>query len=282
MNDDPSQPNTKNWFNKVKQLFSNEPLQKEDLIEQLRDAELHDILDNEVLHIMEGALGVSAMQARDIMIPRSQMVCISANESPEDFLLRILAAGHSRYPVIGESTDEVLGVLLAKDLLPLLLKKNVDATFDLKTILRPAIFVPESKRLTILLREFRTNKNHMAIIADEYGGVAGLVTIEDVLEEIVGDIEDEYDEDADIFIKPVSKKEFMVKALTPIDEFNHFFHANLSSEEFDTIGGLVMQQFGHLPKYNESVVFEGFCFKVSNADSRRVRLLNVSVQNNSK
>jgi len=279
MNDDSSMsPRPKSWFEKVKQLFSNEPIKKEDLLGQLRDAEHQDVLDGEVVHIIEGALQVSSMQVRDIMIPRSQMVCISSEETPSELLPRIIAAGHSRYPVFGESLDEVMGILLAKDLLPLLLSENSDI-FDLKSILRPAIFVPESKRLNILLRDFRTNKNHMAVVADEYGGVAGLVTIEDVLEEIVGDIEDEYDDEIDSFIKPINKKEFMVKALTPIEEFNIFFHCQLKDEEFDTVGGLVMQKLGHMPKCDESIMLDKFCFKVANADDRRIKLLHVSVEN---
>lgn len=279
MNDDyTSSPQSKSWFDKVKQLFSSEPLCKKDIIDQLRDAEHQDILDGEVLHIIEGALQVSTMQARDIMIPRSQMVCIADCESPKDFLPRIIAAGHSRYPVIGESVDEVVGILLAKDLLPLLLQEDGHQSFDLNSILRSAIFVPESKRLNILLRDFRTNRNHMAVIADEYGGVAGLVTIEDVLEEIVGDIEDEYDEEADSFIKPINKKEFMVKALTPIEDFNSYFHCKLSDEEFDTVGGLIMQELGHMPKHDESVVLGDFCFNVANADSRRIQLLHVTLK----
>ena len=278
MNDDcTSSPHPKRWFDKIRQLFSNEPLRKEDLIGQLRDAEHQDLLDEEVLHIIEGALQVSTMQTRDIMIPRSQMVCISACESPQDFLPRIIAAGHSRYPVIGESIDEVNGILLAKDLLPILLQEDGKQSFDLKSILRPAIFVPESKRLNVLLRDFRTNRNHMAVIADEYGGVAGLVTIEDVLEEIVGDIEDEYDEEADSFIKPINTKEFMVKALMPIEEFNDYFHCELNNEEFDTIGGLIMQDLGHMPKHDESVTLDKFCFKVASADGRRIRLLHVTL-----
>lgn len=272
----PSHHRHKSWFEKLKQLFSNERMCKEDLLDQVRDAEHQDVLDEEVVHIIEGALQVSTMQVRGIMIPRPQMVSISSKETPSEFLPRIIAAGHSRYPVTGDSIDNIIGILLAKDLLPLLLEQE-EQPFDLKAILRPAVFVPESKRLNILLRDFRTNKNHMAIVADEYGGVAGLITIEDILEEIVGEIEDEYDAEADAFIKPINQKEFMVKALTPIEDFNLHFNSHLQDEEFETIGGLIMKKLGHMPKHDESVTFQNFCFKVVNADTRRIKLLHVTL-----
>lgn len=274
-NTDPSKP--KGWFHVVRQFFSGSLFRKKDLIEQLRGYKSRNFAESEVFHIIEGALQISDMQARDIMIPRSQMICIVEDELPETFLPRIIAAGHSRYPVTGESSDEITGILLAKDLLPLLFKESVQQSLNLKSILRPATFVPESKRLTTLLHNFRTNRNHMAVVVDEYGGVAGLITIEDILEEIVGEIEDEYDAEADGFINPVSKKIFMVKALTPIDEFNDFFHCHLSNEEFDTIGGLVVQKLGHMPKRDEFVCIDQFQFKVVSADSRRILLLQVSL-----
>ncbi len=269
--------NLKNWFCKIRQLFSNPVLKKKDLIKQLSHYKNHDIYENGVLHIVEGALQIDDMQARDIMIPRSQMICIAENEKPENFLPRIIAAGHSRYPIIGESVDEITGILLAKDLLPLLFRESAPQSFDLKSVLRAATFVPESKRLTVLLHNFRTNKNHMAIVVDEYGGVAGLITIEDILEEIVGEIEDEYDSEADGFVKPITKNSFMVKALMPIDEFNHFFHSDLTSEEFDTVGGLIMQQLGHMPKRDEFIDIDKFRFKVVSSNSRRIGLLHVSL-----
>ena len=209
------------------------------------------------------------------MIPRSQMISIKSTQKPADFLPAIIEAAHSRYPVIGESLDDIMGVLLAKDLLPLILHDQNHA-FNIKDLLRPATFVPESKRLNVLLREFRANRNHMAIVIDEYGGVAGLVTIEDVLEQIVGDIEDEHDVEEDSYIKPLPSGDFIVKALTPVEAFNDFFGAEFSDEEFDTVGGVVMSAFGHLPKRNETTELGGFRFRVLNADSRRLHLLRLT------
>ena len=203
------------------------------------------------------------------------MISIKASQSPREFLPAVIDSAHSRYPVIGESHDDVLGVLLAKDLLPLILKDNGGAG-DVKNLLRPATFVPESKRLNVLLREFRANHNHMAIVIDEYGGVAGLVTIEDVLEQIVGDIEDEHDVEEDSYIKPLPSGDFLVKALTPIDSFNEFFDSEFSDDEFDTVGGLVMNAFGHLPKRNEITEIGAYRFRILNADSRRIHLLRLS------
>lgn len=266
----------KTWLERLKQVFSGDPQTRDELLDQLRDTEQHsDLLDGEALRIIEGALQVSEMQVREIMVPRSQMVCIDSEHLPEEFLPDVIEAAHSRFPVIGDNKDEVLGILLAKDLLPLILEDN-RKKFAIKDHLRPATVVPESKRLNVLLNDFRTNRNHMAIVIDEYGGVAGLVTIEDVLEQIVGDIEDEYDVEEDSFIKPLGNDEFVVKALTPIEDFNEHFHTDFSDDEFDTIGGIVMQQFGHLPKRNETVMMDKFCFQILNADSRRIRLLRVT------
>jgi len=209
------------------------------------------------------------------MVPRSQVISIRADQSPRDFLPAVISAAHSRYPVVGESLDEIIGVLLAKDLLPLILREE-QHDFDIKELLRPATFVPESKRLNVLLREFRANHNHMAIVIDEYGGVAGLVTIEDVLEQIVGDIEDEHDVEEDSYIRPLPSGDFLVKALTPIDSFNEFFGSEFPDDEFDTVAGLVMSTFGHLPKRNEITEIDGFRIRVLNADSRRVHMLRVS------
>jgi len=216
------------------------------------------------------------MQVRDIMIPRSQMTTIKAAQTPREFLPSVIEAAHSRFPVIGESIDDVLGILLAKDLLPLLLEENTDR-FNIKDVLRPATCVPESKRLNVLLKEFRSTHNHMAVVIDEYGGVSGLITIEDVLEQIVGDIEDEHDIDDEDYIKELPTGDFLVKGLTPIEEFNDHFSTGFSDEEFDTFGGLVMNAFGHLPKRNEIVELDGFRVRILNADSRRVHLLRVSL-----
>ena len=276
MSEDRSTNGHKSWLDKLVQAFVHEPQSRQELLELLREAHSNDVLDIEALSIIEGALQVSDMQVRDIMIPRSQMTTIKATQSPREFLPGVIEAAHSRYPVIGESIDDVLGILLAKDLLPLLLEDNTDR-FNIKDLLRPATCVPESKRLNVLLKEFRSTRNHMAIVIDEYGGVSGLVTIEDVLEQIVGDIEDEHDVDEDSYIKPLPSGDYLVKGLTPIEDFNESFETEFPDEEFDTVGGLVMNAFGHLPKRNEVVELDGFRVRVLNADSRRVHLLRVTV-----
>lgn len=217
---------------------------------------------------------VSDMQTRDIMIPRSHMVFIKSESTLEEILPQIIESAHSRYPVIGDSPDDILGILLAKDLLPQILSPNTD-TFRIVDLLRPTMVVPESKRLNVLLREFRENRNHMAIVIDEYGGVAGLVTIEDVLEEIVGEIEDETDAKADRLIHMIDDQMFMVNALTPIEEFNDYFECGFSDEEFDTIGGLVIQAFGHMPARHEVTTIDGFRFEVVKADQRKIYSLRM-------
>lgn len=264
----------KGLLGRIAQAFSSEPRSREDLQEILQIAVANDILDEDEHSIIEGAMEVSGMQARDIMVPRPQMVVIKADSTLEEILPQITRSKHSRYPVIGESHDDVLGILLAKDLLPQILEEQHD-DFDVRQLLRQSVVVPESKRLNVLLREFRENRNHMAMVIDEYGGVAGLVTIEDVLEEIVGEIEDETDEAEDQFIRRISDDDFFVKALTPIEDFNAFFNVELSEEEFDTIGGLVMQAFGHMPSRNEVTEIEGFEFKVINADQRKIHSLRL-------
>ncbi|AMO58340.1 magnesium transporter [Endozoicomonas montiporae] len=263
------------WMDKLSGIFSQDPKNRSELLSILNEAGSRGIIDTEALSIIEGAVQVADMQVREIMIPRSQMVCVDEDQEPRDFLPKIIESAHSRFPVIGDTKDEIIGILLAKDLLPLILQNN---RFNIKDHLRPATFIPESKRLNVLLKEFRTNRNHMAIVIDEFGGVAGLVTIEDVLEQIVGDIEDEHDVEEDSFIKPVEENAntFIVKALTPIEDFNEHFNAKFSDEEFDTIGGIVMQEFGHMPKRNEYVEISGFRFDVLNSDGRRIRLLRVT------
>jgi magnesium and cobalt transporter len=233
----------------------------------------NEVIDEDARTIMEGALTVSDTQVRDIMIPRAQMVVIKAEAALDEALPQIIHAAHSRYPVIGESPDDVLGILLAKDLLPLILKQP--ETFDIRELMRSVTVVPESKRLNVLLREFRQNRNHMAIVVDEYGGVAGLVTIEDVLEEIVGEIEDETDTGDDMQIRRINERDYFVQALTPIDDFNDFFSVDFSDEEFDTIGGLVTNAFGHVPGRNEITKLGGFEFRVINANQRRLQSLRV-------
>ena len=278
MSEDRSSNEQKSWFNKLTQAFAHEPRNRQELLEVLREAHQNKLLDSEALAIVEGAIQVADLQVRDIMVPRSQVISIKASQTPREFLPAIIDAAHSRYPVVGESLDDVIGILLVKDLLPLILQGE-QPNFNIKDLLRPATFVPESKRLNVLLREFRANHNHMAVVIDEYGGVAGLVTIEDVLEQIVGDIEDEHDVEEDGYIKPLPSGDFLIKALTPIDSFNETFDSEFSDDEYDTVGGLVMSAFGHLPKRNEVTEIGEFRFRVLNADSRRIHLLRLTPVN---
>ncbi|GGK65608.1 HlyC/CorC family transporter [Amphritea balenae] len=265
----------KSWFGKLTQAFSDEPKSREDLLADLKDAADENVLDQEAFSIIEAAMSVSDQQVRDVMIPRSQMVVVEADLTPKEFLPLIISSAHSRFPVIGENPDDILGILLAKDLLPLFLEGDLE-NFDITKHLRKPTVIPESKRLNILLKEFRATRNHMAIVVDEYAGVSGLITIEDVLEQIVGEIEDEHDsEDDDGNIKPFDQNGFIVKALTPIEDFNEFFDVGLPDDDFDTIGGIVTQKFGHLPRKDETVQIDEFKFKVLSADSRRIRLLQV-------
>jgi len=264
----------KSWIEKIATALSPEPKTREALAEVLDSARDNKIIDDEAQSIIEGAMQVADMQARDIMIPRSQMQVIRADAKLEDILPQIVESSHSRYPVIGENPDDVLGILLVKDLLPQILAPE-GSEFNVNRLLRRSMAVPESKRLNVLLREFRQNRNHMAIVIDEYGGVAGLVTIEDVLEEIVGEIEDETDSENDDFIREINATDHLVKALTPIDEFNEEFGTDFSDDEFDTIGGLVMRHFGHLPGRGETATLEGIEFKVINADQRKIHSLRV-------
>jgi magnesium and cobalt transporter len=280
MNDEiqsPPQSSTRSWLERLGQVLAGEPRDRNELVEILRDAAERRLLDPNSLGMIEGVLQVPELRVRDIMIPRSQMVVIEQDMPIDQILPILITTVHSRFPVIGENKDEVLGILLAKDLLSFAFG-NSDKPFNIRDVLRPAVFVPESKRLDVLLQEFRRNRNHMAIVVDEYGGVTGLVTIEDVLEQIVGDIEDEYDTDDDQLIKKYSENTYTVKALTPIEEFNEFFNAILETKDADTIGGLVTREFGHLPKRSESVEIGGFNFKVLRADNRRVHLLQVTRQ----
>jgi magnesium and cobalt transporter len=269
-------PGPSTWIGKIREVFTDSPHDTANLVQVLRKAQRNKVIDSECLSIIEGALSVADMQVRDIMIPRSQVVTVMASAAPQDILPVVIEAQHSRFPVIGDSLDEVLGILLAKDLLALALDRDSNKKFDIKDVLRPATFVPESKRLNVLLKEFRENRNHMAIVIDEYGDLAGLCTIEDVLEQIVGDIEDEHDTDDEVFIKTLDGSHFTVKALTPIQEFNEFFDSEFPEEDFDTIGGLVLSQFGRIPQRDESMKIGSFLFKVLNADNRQIRLLHVT------
>ncbi|MEI6414474.1 MAG: transporter associated domain-containing protein [Pseudomonadota bacterium] len=254
--------------------FGIEPRDREQLLGQIRQAKRRFLIDSESLSMIEGVLQVSELRVRDIMIPRPQMDVVSREAALEELLPMVVSSGHSRFPVIGDDRDEVVGLLLAKDLLAYC-GREAARSFDIHDLLRPAVFVPESKRLNVLLREFRASRNHMAIVVDEYGTAGGLVTIEDVLEQIVGDIEDEYDFDEGAAILKHSDTEYIAKAQTPIEDFNQMFEACLEISDFDTLGGLVTHALGHLPKRGEVVVLCGFRFEVVRADSRRVHLLNI-------
>ena len=253
-------------------ILMREPEDREQLIELLRTSYERNLMDADALTMIEGALQVSELQARDIMVPRAQMDVVDIHEPPEQFLPKVIEAGHSRFPVIGESKDDIVGILLAKDLL----RCFAGQEFHVREMLRPAVFIPESKRLNVLLRDFRRNRNHMAIVVDEYGGVAGLLTIEDVLEQIVGEIEDEYDfDETEANILMDRNGMYRVKAQTEIGDFNQTFGTEFSDEEFDTIGGLVLSKFGRLPKRGEETTIDGLRLKVLRADSRRLHALLV-------
>lgn len=263
------------WMEELRRLFLFSPHNSNELIDVLRDAKDNNLLDSEALHIMEGAISVGNAQVDEIMVPRSQMIALKYDQDAESLLKAIIESGHSRFPVVGESVDDIKGILLAKRLLPLLLK-NI-GNFDIKQVMHPVHMVPENKRIIDLLREFREQRYHMAIVVDEYGGVSGLVTIEDILEEIVGDIEDETDEDEDDqFIRKLNPRDYLIKALTPIHEFNDYFGSTLNDAEYDTIGGLLMKQFGHLPRRNEMASLDNFRFRVLNADKRQIHLLRMT------
>ena len=267
----------KGWREWIADFFPAEPADRPELLQMLKDASDRQLFDGDVLNLIHGALAVADMRARDVMIPRSQVVTVAVDAQVQEFLPTIIESKHSRFPVAGDDMDDVRGILHAKDMLPLLLADDWD-DFDIKDYIRPTIVVPESKRLHDLLQEFRQTRNHMAVVIDEFGAVAGVVTIEDVLEQIVGDIEDEHDVDDDSFIKQLDAHTCTVKATTPIEDFNAHFDVAIADEEFDTIGGIVLKAFGYLPKRDETVTVNGFQFTVLNADSRRIRLLQLTSQ----
>jgi magnesium and cobalt transporter len=261
------QPHRRTFLERLSAMLLREPEDREQLIDLLHSAYEHNLMDSDALSMIEGVLQVSEMQVRDVMIPRSQMDVIDILQTPEQFIPFVIETSHSRFPVVEESKDNVIGILLAKDLL----RFYAGEEFNVRDMLRPAVFVPESKRLNVLLREFRNNRNHIAIVVDEYGGIAGLVTIEDVLEQIVGEIEDEYDFDEtedNILLDRTGR--WRVKATTEIEDFNAALGTNFSDEDFDTVGGLVIGHFGHVPKRGEQVSFGGLNFQVLRADSRRL------------
>jgi len=268
-----TEANKRSWFERVTQFFQNEVTDQEQLIGVLQEAKKNNLLDQYSLIMIEGVMQVAEMQVRDIMIPRSQIVVVERDSNLKTMLPTVIDSAHSRFPVIGENKDEVVGILLAKDLLTQI---NTDDNFNMREILRPAVFVPESKRLNVLLDEFRANRNHMAIVVDEYGGIAGLITIEDVLEQIVGEIEDEHDIEEDKFINEHTNGTTIVKAITPIEDFNEHFDSDITNDEVDTIGGIVINALGHMPKRGEIASQHGFDFKVLRASSRRIHLLEVT------
>lgn len=265
----------RSWIDRISHFLTGEPQDREDLIEVLREAKNRQLIDSEALAMIEGVLQVSEMRVRDIMVPRVQMVVVPRDAELETILPLVTESAHSRFPVIGDDKSEVVGVLMAKDLLARICTKP---NLLVQDVLRPARFVPESKRLNVLLREFRENRSHMAIVVDEYGNAAGLVTIEDVLEQIVGEIEDEHDFDEEKYIFQRAENDFRLKALMPIDDFNEYFGTDFQADEFDTVGGLVLHLTGHVPARGEKIVVGRFTFTVLRADTRRVHLLGLQVR----
>jgi magnesium and cobalt transporter len=262
------------WLQRVSQAMSGEPLDRTQLLEQLRDASERGLIDSEALVMLEGVLTVADIQVRDIMVPRAQLVFLRREDALEQLIPIIVESGHSRFPIMDGDRDDVVGILLAKDLLRAF-AGDARGEFDIREFMRPPVFVPESKRVNVLLQEFRRNRNHMAIVVDEYGGVAGLVTIEDALEQIVGEIDDELDIEDETNVRREDARNFSVRGATPIDEFNQYFGTALNDAEFDTIAGVVIKQMGRLPRRGESVSIDGFEFKVARADRRRVDSLRV-------
>jgi magnesium and cobalt transporter len=266
---------TGKWLKRLTQTFAAEPQDRQQLLEVLREARTRGLLDADALPMLEGVLEVSDLHVRDIMVPRAQMVFVRRDDPAARILPTVVESGHSRFPVMDEDRDDIVGILLAKDLLRLCIGEARER-FDIREFMRPAVFVPEAKRLNVLLKEFRGSRNHMAIVVDEYGGVAGLVTIEDVIEQIVGEIDDEFDVEDDQNIRKEAERLFLVRGVTRIEEFNEYFGARLSEEEgFETVAGLLMKQFGRLPRRGESATIDGFEFRVMRADRRRIDALRV-------
>jgi len=266
---------TGRWLKRITQSFSGEPQDRGELLAILREAGQRGVVDSEVLTMLEGVLEVGDIQVRDIMVPRAQMVCVRRDDPPSTILPIVVESGHSRFPVMDTDRDDIVGILLAKDLLRLCISDSHER-FDIREYMRPAVFVPESKRLNVLLKDFRRNRNHMAIVVDEYGGVSGLVTIEDVIEQIVGEIDDEFDVEDDQNIRKEADRQYTVRGVTRIDEFNEYFGSQLSEEEgFDTVAGLMMKQLGRLPRRGEAANIDGFEFRVARADRRRIDALRV-------
>lgn len=267
----------RSWLERLSAAFSGEPHTRDELVAVLRTAEQDGLVGPDTLRMMEGAISVAELTVGDVMVSRSQMVSLPAEARFLDLMKQVVESGHSRFPVHGENKDEILGILLAKDLLRGVVADNGPGT--IRELLRPAVLIPESKKLNVLLKEFRLSRNHMAIVVDEYGGVAGLVTIEDVLEQIVGEIDDEHDEaeDATALIAVQADGQYVVDALTPIEDFNERFGSDFPDDDYDTIGGLVTEAFGHLPETGEELTLDRFVFRVARADARRVRAFHVSM-----
>ena len=264
--------------NKIKEIYRNfsyKPKNKQELAGSIRDSSERGVLEKGTLNMIEGALKVSTDQVRDVMIPRPQVVFIEKEEEPQDFLPRVIRSGHSRFPILNPETDKIEGILLAKELLPFISTKNLNE-FQLSRLIRPAVFVPESKKLNNLLDELKAGKNHMAVVLDEYGDITGIVTIEDVLEEIVGEIEDEHDKDSGTLIKEIAEGEYLVSALTPIDVFNEHFNSSLSDKDFDTLGGIVMHHFARFPKPNDAINIEGLRFVINSLERSRIKRIKVT------
>lgn len=276
MGEKESELNGRGWLERLSLAFLSEPQSRNELIEMLRQAQRNDLFDNNALMMMENVIQVADTQVRDIMVPRSQMVIIDETSDYENMLPIVTNSGHSRFPVIGDSRDEIVGILLAKDLLRYADMSERDS-FELRDILRSPVFVPESKRIDDLLREFRASRNHMALVVDEYSGIAGLVTIEDVLEQIVGEIDDEHDEADEQNIRRHGLTRYSVRAMTPIEEFNDVFATDFSDEQFDTIAGVLTQQFGHVPARGEMISIGRLQFKIMSADSRRIHNIQVII-----
>jgi len=276
MNDDPgstSGPAHRTWWDRLGHMFSGEPRNRNELLEELRAAQTNGLLSVDTLTMVEGAIKVTELSVDDVMVPRAQIVMLAVESPLTDILAAVVESGHSRFPVHGEDKDEILGILLAKDVLKFF---GAPEHFDIRAILRPAVLIPESMRLNVLLAEFRLTRNHMALVVDEYGGVAGLITIEDVLEQIVGEIDDEHDDEEEPqLVHEQSDGDLLVSALTPIADFNEHTGAEFSDEEYDTVGGMVTSEFGHLPEAGEEVAIGSFLFHVTEADDRRVQQFRV-------
>ena len=267
--------NKKNtWFDRIKDVLGESPKAKEDLLELLKNSAVDGVIDIESLKMIEGVFKVSEIQVREIMIPRSHITVVDITDDITDIIKKVTSSGHSRFPVIDDNKDEIIGVLLAKDLLKRNTVENID--IDLHEVLRPAVFVPESKRLNILLNEFKSSRNHIAIVIDEHGSVSGLITIEDVLEEIVGEIDDEHDEETVSKIISRGNNQYIVDALTPLEEFNSYFLSNFHDEDIETIGGFLINRFEKVPKNSETISIEKLFFKILSADSRSIKRIQVT------